>query len=159
MFSWVTAVRVLSLAGSYSPPHLPRMPSNTVLISGPAERAAQILTCSDSSFSCLQCPQLREVVCFLLWELSMTFYTFQIQSLPSWSCGFNLYSGWEGFGSSLATPPLGFTCGFIFTSGYGSPTGACSSDCPRELGFALERASCLSHRGSASTGRWRLGQL
>ena len=26
-FSWVTAVSVLSLAGSHSPPHLPRMPS------------------------------------------------------------------------------------------------------------------------------------
>ena len=35
-FSWVTAVRVLSLAGSHSPPYLPRMSSNTVLISGPA---------------------------------------------------------------------------------------------------------------------------
>ena len=42
-FSRVTAVRVLSLAGSHSPPHLPRMPSNTVLISGPAVGAAQIL--------------------------------------------------------------------------------------------------------------------
>ena len=35
-FSWVTAVRVLSLTGSHSPPHLPRMPSNTALISAPA---------------------------------------------------------------------------------------------------------------------------
>ena len=35
-FSQVTAVRVLSLSGSHNPPHLPRMPSNTVLISGPA---------------------------------------------------------------------------------------------------------------------------
>ena len=42
-FSSVTAVRVLSLAGSHSPPHLPRMPSNSVLISGPALGAAQIL--------------------------------------------------------------------------------------------------------------------
>ena len=42
-FSWVIAVRVLSLAGSDSPPHLPRMPSNSVLISGPAVGAAQIL--------------------------------------------------------------------------------------------------------------------
>ena len=40
--------RVLSLAGSHSPPHLPRMPSNTVLISGPAVRAAQILIWSCS---------------------------------------------------------------------------------------------------------------
>ena len=35
-FSSVTAVRVLSLAGSHSPPHHPRTPSNTVLTSGPA---------------------------------------------------------------------------------------------------------------------------
>ena len=42
-FSWVTAVRVLSLAGSHSPPYLPRMSSNTVLISEPAVQAAQIL--------------------------------------------------------------------------------------------------------------------
>ena len=41
-FSWVTAVRVLSLTGSHSPPHLPRVP-NAVLISGPAVGAAQIL--------------------------------------------------------------------------------------------------------------------
>ena len=33
-FSWVTAVRVLSLAGSHSPPQLPSMPSNTGLVSG-----------------------------------------------------------------------------------------------------------------------------
>ena len=38
-FSWVTAVRVLSVAGSHSPPHLPRMPSNTVLVSGPLDPA------------------------------------------------------------------------------------------------------------------------
>ena len=42
-FSWVTAVRVLSLTGSHSPPHLPRLPSSTVFISGPAVGAAQIL--------------------------------------------------------------------------------------------------------------------
>ena len=39
----ITAVRVLSLTGNHSPPHLPRMPSNTVLTSGPAVGAAQIL--------------------------------------------------------------------------------------------------------------------
>ena len=47
-FSWVTAVRVVSLAGSHSPPHLPRMPSNTVLISGPIVGAVQILIWSYS---------------------------------------------------------------------------------------------------------------
>ena len=33
----------LSLTGSHSPPHLPRTPSNTVLVSGPDVGAAQIL--------------------------------------------------------------------------------------------------------------------
>jgi len=42
-FSGVTAVRVLYLAGTHRPPHLPRMPSNTVLVSGPAVGAAQVL--------------------------------------------------------------------------------------------------------------------
>ena len=28
-FSWVTAVRVLSISGCHNPPHLPRMTSNT----------------------------------------------------------------------------------------------------------------------------------
>ena len=87
MFFWVTAVRVLSLAGSHSPPHLPRMPSNTVLISGPAVGAAQILIWPCSY---LQFPQLSELVCFLLWELSRTFYIFHRHSLPSCLCGFNL---------------------------------------------------------------------
>ena len=41
-------------------------------------------------YSSLQCPQLSELVHFLLWELSMTFYIFHKKSLPSWSCGFNL---------------------------------------------------------------------
>ena len=49
MFFLSTAVRVLSLAGSCSPSHLPRMPSNTVLISGPAVGEAQILMLSYSS--------------------------------------------------------------------------------------------------------------
>jgi len=49
-FYCITVVRVLSLAGSHSPPHLPRMPSNTVLISGPAVGAAQILIWS---YSCV----------------------------------------------------------------------------------------------------------
>ena len=40
--------RVLSPSGSHSPPYLPRMPSNTVLISGPAMGAAQILIWSYS---------------------------------------------------------------------------------------------------------------
>ena len=87
-FTWVTAVRILFLTGSHRPPHLPRMLS-TVLISGPAVGAANILSWSYSYVFCLQGPQLSELVHFLLWELSMTFYIFHSQSLPSWSCGFN----------------------------------------------------------------------
>ena len=47
-FSCVTAVRVLSLTGSNIPRHLPRMPSNTVLFSGPAVGTVQILIWSSS---------------------------------------------------------------------------------------------------------------
>ena len=43
MFFLSHCSRVLSLAGNYSPPHLPSMPSNTLLISGPTVGAAQIL--------------------------------------------------------------------------------------------------------------------
>ena len=126
-FSCVTAVRVLSLAGSHSPLPLPTMPSNTVLISGPAVGAAQILIWPCSY---LQFPQLSELVCFLLWELSMTFYIFHRQRIclvdrVDLIC--SLYSWQEGFrSSSLATLPLGFNCDFIFTSACGSSTGVCS---------------------------------
>ena len=101
----VTAVRAVSLSGSHSPPRLPRMPSSTVRISGPAVRAAHIVILSYSCillvlllYSCLQCPQLSELVLseLLLWELSMTLYIFHrhrvclvdrvdlIRSLYSW---------------------------------------------------------------------------
>jgi len=58
-FSWVTAFRVLSLAGSHSPPHLPRMPSNTVLISGPAVGATQILIWS---YICVFLPPMSTII-------------------------------------------------------------------------------------------------
>ena len=58
-FSWVPAVRVLSLAGSHSPPHLPRMPSNTVLISGSIVGAAQILIWS---YSCVFLPPMSTAI-------------------------------------------------------------------------------------------------
>ena len=45
------AIRVLSLSGSHNPPHLHRMPFNTVLISGPLVYAAQILIWS---YSCVE---------------------------------------------------------------------------------------------------------
>jgi len=58
-FSWVTAVTVLSLPGCHSPPHLPRMPSNTVLISGPAAGEAHILI---RSYSCMFLPPMSTAI-------------------------------------------------------------------------------------------------
>ena len=57
-FSWVT-VSVLSLVGSHSPPYLPRMPSNTVLISGPAVGAAQVLIWS---YPCVFLPPMSTAI-------------------------------------------------------------------------------------------------
>ena len=88
--SWVTAVRVLSLSGSHNRPHFPRMPSNTVLISGPAVGAARLLIWS---YSCVFLPPLSTAVrasVFSFVGALNAFYIFHRQSLPSWSCGFNL---------------------------------------------------------------------
>ena len=57
--SWVTAVSILSLAGSHSPPHLPRTPSSTVLISGPVVWAAQILIWS---YPCVFSPSMSTAI-------------------------------------------------------------------------------------------------
>ena len=80
----------------------------------------------------------------------------------------SLCSWWEGFASSsLATLPLGFTCGFISTSACGSSTGICSWGCPGGLGFAPVRARCGGGAGAwvagvlaapGTQGAWRLGQ-
>ena len=48
-----------SLAESHNLPHLPRMPSNAVLISGPAVGAAQILIWS---YSCVFLPLVSTVI-------------------------------------------------------------------------------------------------
>ena len=40
---WISALSALSLTVSHSLPHLPRMPSNTGLVSGPSMEAAQTL--------------------------------------------------------------------------------------------------------------------
>ena len=121
---------LLTLAGSHSPPHLPRMPSNTVLISGPTEGAAQILICPSSYVFLPPVSQLSELVHFLLWELSMIFYIFhrhRVCLVDHMDLICSLYSWWEGFGSaSLATLPLSFNCGFISTSACGLSTGVCS---------------------------------
>ena len=154
-FSWVTAVRVLSLSGSHSPPHLPRMPSNTgywTYCGGS----------SDSDFgptavcSCLQCPQLSELVHFLLWELSVTFYIFhrhRVCLVDRVDLICSLYSWWESFGSSsLAILPLGSNCGFISTFASGSYTGVCSWGFTGGLGFTPVKARCGGGAAAWVTG-------
>ena len=62
--------------------------------------------------SCLQYPQLSELVRFLLWEHLMTFYIFHRHRVCLVDCVdliCSLYSWWEGLGSSsLVTLPLCF---------------------------------------------------
>ena len=126
-YFWVIAIRVLALAGSHCPPYLPRMPSNTLLIAGPAVGAAQTLIRSCSWCSGLQCPQLSDLVHCLLSELSVAFYIFhthRVRLVDHVNLICSLYSWWEGFGSSsLAALPLGFNCGFIPPLRGGHPLG------------------------------------
>ena len=107
--------------------------------------AAQILIWSYSMCSCLQGPQLSELVRFLLWDLSMSFM-YSIDRVCLVDCvelTGSLYSWWEGFVSySLVTLPLGYNCDFISTFVCGSSAGVCSSGCPEGLGFAPVRARC-----------------
>ena len=126
-FPWVTAVMVLSLSGCHSPPHLPRMLTNSVLVSVPAVGVSQILIWS---YSCVFLPPMSTAIrasVFLLWELSMTFHIFhwhRVCLVDHVDLISSLYSWWEGFGaSSLAILPLGFNCGFISTSTCGLSTG------------------------------------
>ena len=87
-FSWITAVRVLSLAGSHSPHHLSRIPSNTD--PGPAVGAAQTLIWSYSCvFLSLMSTAIRASVYSFVGS-QCPFMLCHRQSLPSWSCGFNL---------------------------------------------------------------------
>ena len=67
----------------HSPPYLPRMPSNTVLIFGPAVGAAQILIWSHS---CVFLPPMSTAIrtsVFSFVGALNTFYIFQIQRLSS----------------------------------------------------------------------------
>ena len=59
MLSLASAVSVLSLAGSHSPPLLPRMPSSTVLNPGLAVGAAHIITWP---YSCVFLPPMSTAI-------------------------------------------------------------------------------------------------
>ena len=159
-FSWVTAVRVLSLGGSHSPPYLPRMPSNTVLIFGPAVGAAQILIWSHS---CVFLPPMSTAIrtsVFSFVGALNTFYIFQIQRLSSWSYGFNLQlvqlvgRFWVFF---LHHTAPGLQLWFYFHLGMWVIHWGLllrlhwrTWVCPCE-GQVWRWCSCLGHRGSGST--------
>ena len=151
--------------------HLPRMPSDTVLITDLLWGQLRFLSGPTPVCSSLQGPELTGLVRFILWELSMTFHTFHrhrgcLGDPVGLVC--SLYSWWEGFGSSsVATLPPGFNCGFISTSGCGSSTGVCSWGFPGGLGFAPVRARCGGGAAAwvagvlaapGTQGSWRLGQ-
>ena len=120
--------------------------------------------------SCLKCPLLSELVCFLVWELSVSFYIVhrhRVCLVEHVDLICSLYSWWEGFGSSLATLPLGFNCGFISTYTCGSSTGITSRGCPLGLGFAPVKARCGGGAAAwvagvlaapGTQGSWLLGQ-
>ena len=149
-FSWVTAVRVLSPAGSHSPAHLPRMPSNTVLISGPAVGAVQILI---RSYSYVFLPPISTAIktsaFSFVGALNGLLYIPLTKSLPSWLCEFNLQfvqlvgRFWVFFLSHTAP---GFQLWFYFHLWLS--TGVCSWGCPGGFGFAPVRARYL--RGGAA---------
>ena len=142
-----------------------------MLISGPAVGAAQMLIWS---YSCVFLPPMstaiRTSVCFFVclffwWEFSMIFFIFHRHRVFLVDCMdliCSLYSWWEGLGSSsLATPPLGFNCGFISTSPLGHPQGLLlrlpwrTWACSRE-GQMWRWCSCLGRTGSGSI-RWGVG--
>ena len=116
-------------------PYLPRMSSNTVLISGPAVGTAQILIWP---YSCVFLPPVSTAirtiafVCGCVCVSSQCSFIYSIDRVclvdhVDLIC--SLYSCWEGFGFgsfSLATLPLDFNCGFISTSACGSSTGVYS---------------------------------
>ena len=135
------------------------MPSNTVLISGPAVGATQILIWA--YFFVFLPPMSTTIRTSALWKLPMSFYLFhrhRVCLVDHINLICSLYTWWECFGSSsLATWPLDFNCGFISTSACGLSTGVCSWGCPGGLGFASVRArggewcSCLVCKSSGST--------
>ena len=115
---------------NHSSPNLPRMPSNTVLISGPAPGAAQILICAYSCVLVSNVHRYQSWSIFLLWALSMAFYIFHRHRVCLVDpCGFNLKlvqlvgRFWVFFLSYIAP---GFQLWFNFHLYMCSSTGVCS---------------------------------
>ena len=142
------------------------MPSSTVLVSGPAVGAAQILVWS---YSCVFLPPVSTAIrasAFSFMGILNVILYICLADHVDLIC--SLYSWWEGFGSSsFITLPLGFNCGFISTSVCGSSTGVCSCCCPGALGSAPVKARCGGGAAAwvagvlaapGTQGSWQLGQ-
>ena len=148
IFFWISAVSIFFLFVTHSPPLLPKMPSNTRLVSGPAVVAAQALIWS---YCCVFLPPMSTSRC----QSQFVFFCGSFRcpcihpighrvspvDLLDLTC--HLYSWWEAFGSSsLAILSLCFNCGFISTSVCESSTRLCSWVCPGAPGSASVRARC-----------------
>ena len=142
------------------------MPSGTVLVSGPAVGAAQIPIWS---YSCVFLPPMSTAVSTSAFSfegpLSGLLCIPQTQSLPGWSCGFNLQLvqlvGRCG-SSYLVTLPLGFNCGFNSTSACGRPLSFAPEAALEGLGLPLwgqvwRWCSCLGRRVLAAPGTRGVG--
>ena len=172
-FSWVTDVRVLSSAGNHSPPYLPRMPSNTVLISGPAVGATHILIWSYSRLECVLASNDHsyQSCCVFFCGSSQWPFIYPIHRVclvdhVDLTC--SMYSWLEGFeSSSVATLPRVSIVVLFSPLHVGCPLGFSSGGCPEGLGSAPVRPRCGGDAAAwvagflaapGTQGGWRLGQ-
>ena len=148
-------LRVLSLTGNHNPPHLPRMPSKTVLISGPVVGPAQILIWPYGLFLCVLVwicvflPPMSTAITtsafYFVGALNDPLYIPKTQSLPNWSCGFTLQlvqlvgRFWVFF---LSHTSPGFQLWFYFHLYMGVVHWGLLLRLPEGLGLAPVRARC-----------------
>ena len=108
--------------------------------------------------ACPQSPQLPELDHFHLWEHSLStqiFHRCRVYLADHSDLICSLYSWWKDFwSSSLVTPSLGFSFGFIPTSACGPPIGVWPWGCLGPLGSAPLRTGC---RGGMTA--WIVGGL
>ena len=122
---------------------LRRPPLPSGLVSGPAVDPVGTplpLLWPTSCVCCPQSPQLPGLDRFHLWEHSLSTQIFHARRVCLADRGdsiCSLYSWWKDFrSSSLVTPSLGFSFGFVPISACGPPTGVWSWGCLGALGSA-----------------------
>ena len=138
-----------------------RLSSASGLVSGPAVGpvgTTETLIWPNSCVCCPQSPQLPELDRFHLWEHSLStqiFHRCRVYLGDRRDLIYSLYSWWKDFrSSSLVSPSLGFSFGFIPTSVCCPPTGVWSWGCLGVLGSATVRTGC---RGGMTA--WIVGAL